>query len=130
MWSLTTIYLVATGESVRPGLEGRLERVVDGELITRHVGGAGTFATPAMIGLMEITSHRSVEPLLPEGHTTVGYEVHVRHLAPAAPGSTILVTTRVTEVKGNKLYFDVECRQGEKLIGAGIHKRAIVPAAF
>jgi fluoroacetyl-CoA thioesterase len=127
---LRTIYLVDTIDGIRPGLEGRLERVVDGELITRHVGGAGTFATPAMIGLMEITSHRSVEPLLPEGHTTVGYEVHVRHLAPAAPGSTILVTTRVTEVKGNKLYFDVECRQGETLIGAGIHKRAIVPAAF
>jgi fluoroacetyl-CoA thioesterase len=115
---------------MRPGLEGRLERVVDGELITRHVGGAGTFATPAMIGLMEITSHRSVEPLLPEGHTTVGYEVHVRHLAPAAPGSTVLVTTKLTEVKGNKLYFDIECRQGEKLIGLGIHKRAIIPADF
>jgi predicted thioesterase len=128
--SLTTIYLVDAIDGIRPGLEGRLERVVDGELITRHVGGAGTFATPAMIGLMEITSHRSVEPLLPEGQTTVGYEVHVRHLAPAAPGSTVLVTTKVTEVKGNKLYFDVECRQGEKLIGSGIHKRAIVPADF
>src|SRR5216683_1748247 len=103
---------------------------VDGELITRHVGGAGTFATPAMIGLMEITSHRSVERLLPEGHTTVGYEVHVRHMAPAPPGSTVVVTTRVTEVKGNKLYFDVECRQGETLVGSGIHKRAIVPATF
>ena len=103
---------------------------MDGQLITRHVGGAGTFATPAMIGLMEITSHHSVEPLLPQGHTTVGYEVHVRHLARAAPGSTVLVTTKLTEVKGNKLYFDIECRQGEKLIGLGIHKRAIVPADF
>ena len=130
MWPSRTIYRVEVSSEIRPGLEGRLERVVEGDLITSHVGGKGTFSTPAMIGLMEITSHRSVEPLLPEGHTTVGYEVHVRHLAPAAPGSTILVTTRVTEVKGNKLYFDVECRQGEKLIGAGIHKRAIVPATF
>ena len=121
---------MATLDGIRPGLEGRLERVVDGELITRHVGGAGTFATPAMIGLMEITSHRSVEPLLPDGQTTVGYEVHVRHLAPVSPGSTVLVTTKVTEVKGNKVYFDVECRQGDKLIGSGMHKRAIVPAAF
>jgi fluoroacetyl-CoA thioesterase len=127
---LTTIYLVDTIDGIRPGLEGRLERVVEGELITRHVGGAGTFATPAMIGLMEITSHRSVERLLPEAHTTVGYEVHVRHLAPAPPGSTVVVTTTLTEVKGNKLYFDVECRQGEQLVGSGIHKRAIVPATF
>jgi predicted thioesterase len=127
---LRTIYLVDTIDGIRPGLEGRLERLVDGELITRHVGGAGTFATPAMIGLMEITSHRSVERLLPEGHTTVGYEVHVRHMAPAPPGSTVVVTSTLTQVKGNKLYFDVECRQAETLVGAGIHKRAIVPATF
>jgi fluoroacetyl-CoA thioesterase len=130
MRSLRTIYLVDAVESIRPGLEGRLERVVDGDLITHHVGGAGTFATPAMIGLMEITSHRSIERLLPEGQTSVGYEVHVRHLAPAAPGSTVVVTTRLTEVKGNKLYFDVECLQGDKLIGLGIHKRAVVSADF
>lgn len=121
---------MATQEGIRPGLEGRLERVIEGELITRHVGGAGTFSTPAMIGLMEITSHRSVERWLPEGHTSVGYEVHVRHLAPAAPGSTVVVTTRVTEVKGNRLYFEVECRLGDTLIGSGIHKRAIVRAEF
>jgi fluoroacetyl-CoA thioesterase len=127
---LGTIYPVDTIEGVRPGLEGHLERVVDGDLLTHHVGGQGTFSTPAMIGLMEITSHRSLEPLLPAGHTTVGYEVHVRHLAPAAPGSTIQVTTRLTEVKGNKLYFEVECRDGDRLLGTGIHKRAIVPANF
>jgi len=119
-----------TVESIRPGIEGRLERVVDGDLLTHHVGGKGTFATPAMIGLMEITSHRSVESLLPPGHTTVGYEVHVRHLAPTAPGHTIVVTSRVTEVKGNKLHFEVECREGDKLLGSGIHKRAIVAASF
>jgi predicted thioesterase len=117
-------------DGIKPGLEGRLERVVDGELITHHVGGRGTFATPAMIGLMEITSHRSLESLLPKGHTTVGYEVHVRHVAPTAPGTTIVVSTRLTEVKGNKLYFDVACHQGDVLVGSGIHKRAIVPADF
>ena len=117
-------------EGVHPGLEGRVERVVEGNLLTHHVGGKGTFATPAMIGLMELTSHRSVEPMLPEGQTTVGYEVHVRHLAPTAPGRTIVVTSRLTEVKGNKLYFEVACQQGEKLLGSGTHKRAIVPADF
>ncbi|HWO91346.1 MAG TPA: hotdog domain-containing protein [Methylomirabilota bacterium] len=117
-------------DRIQPGIEGRLERVVDGDVITTHVGGKGTFATPAMIGLMEITSHRSLENLLPAGHTTVGYEVQVRHVAPAAPGSTILVTTKLTEVKGNKLYFDVACHQGDVLLGSGTHKRAIVRADF
>jgi predicted thioesterase len=36
----------------------------------------------------------------------------------------------LTEVKGNKLYFDVACHQGELLLGSGTHKRAIVPADF
>jgi fluoroacetyl-CoA thioesterase len=119
-----------TIEGIEPGLEGRLERVVEGNLLTHHVGGNGTFATPAMIGLMELTSHRSVERLLPDGYTTVGYEVHVRHLAPTAPGRTIVVTTRLTEVKGNKLHFEVACHEGDELLGSGIHKRAIVPATF
>jgi len=122
--------MVDTIEGIKPGLEGRLERVVDGNLLTHHVGGKGTFATPAMIGLMELTSHRSIERLLPPGHTSVGYEVHVRHYAPTAPGSTIVVTTRLTEVKGNKLYFEVECHEGDKLLGSGTHKRAIVRADF
>lgn len=121
---------MATTDGIHSGIEGRLERVVEGELLTRHVGGKGTFATPAMIGLMEITCHRSVERLIPAGTTTVGYEVHVRHLAPTAPGRTVVVTTRLAEVNGNKLRFEVECREGDTLLGTGIHKRAIVPANF
>ena len=120
--------MLATSDGIRPGLEGRLERVVEGDLITKHVGGKGIFATPAMIGLMEWASPKSLQGLLPEGETTVGYEVHVRHLAPAKPGSTVVVTSKLTEVKGNKLYFDVACHQGDKLLGSGTHKRAIVPS--
>jgi fluoroacetyl-CoA thioesterase len=122
--------VLATSDGIRPGLEGRVERVVEGDLITRHVGGQGTFATPAMIGLMESASHKALDGLLPENETTVGYEVHVRHLAPAKPGTTVVATSRLTEVTGNKLYFEVECHQGEKPLGSGTHKRAIVPADF
>ncbi len=122
--------MLDTPDAITAGLEGRVERVVEGDLITRHVGGKGIFATPAMIALMEWASHKSVQSLLPEGQTTVGYEVHVRHLAPAAPGSTVVVTSRLTDVKGNKLYFEVSCHQGETVLGSGTHKRAIVPATF
>jgi predicted thioesterase len=41
-----------------------------------------------------------------------------------------VVTTRLSEVKGNKLYFEVECRQGANVLGTGIHKRAIVAANY
>ena len=95
-----------------------------------HVGGKGVFATPAMIGLMEGASHKAVEDLLPDGQTTDGYEVHVRHLAPAPPGSTVVVVSRLAEVNGNKLRFEVSCMLGDTLIGTGVHKRAVVPANF
>ena len=108
--------------TIEPGLEGRLERVVDDRLITKHVGGKGTFSTPAMVGLMEITTHQSLKGVLPKGMTSVGYEICERHVAPAPPGSTIVVTTKLAEVKGNKLDFEVFCHQVDKLLGSGTHK--------
>ncbi len=122
------MYAVDSSQSLQPGVEGRLERVVDDALLTRHVGGDGLFATPSMILLMEQTAHLSVTPYLAPGQTTVGYEVCVRHLAPARAGDRLTVTSRLTEVMGNRLVFEVECRRDEVLIGTGTHRRAIVPA--
>jgi predicted thioesterase len=122
--------VVATSSEVRPGLESRIERVIDASLLTRHVGGAGVFATPMMIMLMEQAAHAAVEPALPSGQTTVGYEVCVRHLAPASEGEAVAVTARLDEVTGNRLQYTVECTKdgGDTLVGTGTHKRAIVPA--
>jgi predicted thioesterase len=114
---------------LKPGVEHTLESVVEGErLVTDHVGGQGVFATPGMIWLMEWAAHHAVEPYLRPDQTTVGYEVCVRHLAPTLPGATVRTTARVKEFDGRKLLFDVECREGDKLVGTGTHKRAIAPA--
>jgi fluoroacetyl-CoA thioesterase len=110
------------------GIEGHLERVVDESLLTRHVGGTGVLATPSMIMLMEQTAHGSVEERLPEGYTTVGYEVCVRHLARVAPGQPIEVTSLLKEVQDNRLLFEVTCTHDDQLVGSGTHRRAIVPA--
>jgi fluoroacetyl-CoA thioesterase len=115
-------------ERVTAGVEKRVERLVDGDLVTRHVGGAGVFATPSMIMLMEQAAHGAVEDGLPAGYTTVGYEVCVRHLARVEPGQTVVVSSVLKEVTGNRLLFDVSCAHGETLVGSGTHRRAIVPA--
>jgi predicted thioesterase len=121
------MYPVVRFDKVQAGIEGSVERVVDASLVTSHVGGRGTFATPAMIGLMEWCSHGSVKPFLPPGYTTVGFEVCVRHLASTEPGGRVTVTSKLTKVDGRKLFFDVECHEGEKLCGTGTHRRVIVP---
>ena len=121
------MYPVVDFGNVQAGIEGSVEREIDATLTTSHVGGRGTFATPAMIGLMEWCSHRSVQPHLPDGYTTVGFEVCVRHLASTQPGGRVTVNSRLTRVDGRKLFFDVECREGDKLCGTGTHRRVIVP---
>ena len=117
-----------TATGLTPGIELTVERRVDDALVTRHVGGAGLFSTPAMIALMEQTSNKLVEPHLPPDMTTVGYEVCVRHVAPTEPGSTVTVTSRLKEVDGRKMLFDVECREGDKVVGFGTHRRSTVAA--
>ena len=122
------MYGVVDLGSLTAGLEGRVERVVDEALVTRHVGGDGVLATPSMIMLMEQTAHRSVEDLLPEGYTTVGYEVCVKHLARVDPGEAVAVTSLLKEVREHRLLFEVTCTHHGQLVGSGTHKRAVVPA--
>lgn len=121
---------MAATDELKPGLEYAHEEVVEGpRLVTEHVGGKGVFATPGMIWLMEWAAHQAVEPYLKGDQTTVGYEVCVRHLAPTLPGATVRTTARLKEVDGRKLLFEVECHEGEKLVGTGTHRRAIAPAS-
>ena len=124
------MYGVTGAGPLAAGIEGRLERVVDESLVTRHVGGKGVFATPSMIMLMELAAHRSVEDHLPEGYTTVGYEVCVRHLASVDPGQPVAVSSLLKEVRNDRLVFEVTCTHDGRLVGSGTHKRAIVPAEF
>ena len=109
------------------GIEGRTERVIDDSLLTRHVGGKGVFATPAMILLMENTAHGSVAPLIGDDKTTVGYEVCVKHLGMSEPGATVVVTSLLKEVSGNKLLFDVHCHDGDRGAGAGLAPLRVPP---
>lgn len=117
-----------TDTGLSAGVEGRSKRLVDETLVTRHVGGEGVFGTPYMILLMEQCCHGSVASMIGEANTTVGYEVCVKHLGPSALGATVVVSSLLKEVNGNKLLFEVACHDGDRLVGTGTHKRAIVPA--
>jgi len=83
---------------------------------------ADVFSTPAMIGLMELTCVRLVEPYLDENEQTVG-----THVAPTKIGQSATVTAEVLEVKNNKIRFAVSATndQGVK-IGEGNHRRAVI----
>jgi predicted thioesterase len=112
---------------VRPGLRSEREFTVTERMVTRHVGGSGgVLTTPSMIGLMEDTAQLVTQPVLPADHTTVGFEVSVRHLAPTPVGGQVTVCAELLEVSGRKLLFRVEARHAGRTIGRGTHRRTII----
>lgn len=83
-------------------------------------------ATPALIALMENTSLESIESFLPEGYTTVGAEVSIKHLKATPLGVTISCDSRLSEVNGRKLVFEMHAWDPKGMIGIGTHIRYIV----
>ena len=71
-------------------------------------GHVDKFSTPSMIGLIEPASIEAIHVRMEEGQTSVGFEVNVRHLAPADIGETIIAHAELTEIDRNCLTFQVE----------------------
>ena len=79
-----------------------------------------------MILEMELAAQDSTQPLLPADHTTVGYEISVRHRRPTPVGEKFTVSSELLEVDGRKLLFRVEARNAREVIGEGTLRRTIV----
>jgi fluoroacetyl-CoA thioesterase len=109
--------------NIQPGLKGQRHTLVCEHNVAPHVD---KFSTPAMILLMEQASSEAVAKYLDEGQVSVGFEVNVRHLAPADIGATITAYAEVTEIDRNRVTFKVEAYEGERKIGEGTHRRAII----
>ena len=89
-------------------------------------GSARVLATPWMIAYMERTAHRLLTCCLPEGFTSVGTLVNVRHLAPTPLGAEVRVVAEVLSMEGNRVYFAIRAWDDVELIGEGEHERAVI----
>jgi fluoroacetyl-CoA thioesterase len=114
-----------------PNRERTEEFTVDERLLTDVGGtlGAQVLSTPGMIAMMERTAAMLAAEVLDDGRPTVGFEVCVRHVAGAAEGARCTATAQLREiVDDRKLRFDVEVREGDRVIGTGTHeRRAVAP---
>lgn len=111
---------------LEPGLSAEINVEVDDTLVVKHTGGDGVFSTPSMIALMERAGIEAVQKVLGEGHTTVGFEVNVKHFAATPKGKQVRVRAELTAIDGRKLSFSVEAHDEDKQVGAGTHRRAII----
>jgi predicted thioesterase len=116
---------------LQPGLTGESTRIVT-EQLTAAFWGSGlvlTFATPALIALMENAAVEAVNKLLPEGQTTVGAEIAVKHLAATPLGMRVTARAELVAVEGRKLLFNVTAFDEREKIGEGMHVRYVIDRA-
>lgn len=113
------------------GAESEATAIVTREITVRHFheGMPEVYGTPFMIYLMEVAASQAIQPCLPPGWASVGFEVHIRHLAATPVGRTVTAHARVTAVTRKLISFDVQAHDGVNLIGTGTHTRAPIDLA-
>lgn len=116
------------GECIEVGMKHEVIFQVEEQYTAFHIGSGAlrVLATPSMIGFMERTSHQLLTRCLPEGYSSVGAVVDVRHLAPTPLGWTVRVTSEVVEVDGRKVTLAVEAWDNQEKVGEGRHQRVVI----
>lgn len=92
----------------------------------RKSGTLAVFATPAMIELIEETAWKSVAGELEEGCATVGTSLNVSHLSATPVGMKVTCQTRLKEVDGRRLLFEVLVEDEAGKVGEGTHERFVI----
>ena len=101
------------------------------EDLAQHLGtgSLGVLATPRLIGLMERVSHLLIARCLPEGYSSVGVRVDMRHLAATPPGFEVRVRAEVLELNGYQVRLKVQAWDDEELAGECEHSRFVIEEA-
>lgn len=110
------------------GMCGEVSTTVEREDTAQIVGSGSllVYATPCMVALMEGAACEAIASALPEGKTSVGIELNIKHVSATPVGHDVKATAEVTEADGKIITFKVSAFDEAGLIGEGTHKRAIV----
>ncbi len=110
------------------GLKYREEKIVtlNDTAFVFGSGAAKVFATPMMIGLMEAAAMNTVKDYLPEGFSTVGISVNIKHMSATAVGKKVYAEAELIEIDRKRLIFKVDAYDEDKKIGEGMHERYII----
>lgn len=83
-------------------------------------------STPWLIWFMEHASREAMLPLLEPSESTVGVSVDVRHLAPTPLGQRVTCRSRVINVDGRIVTFQMEASDEVEVIGRGVHRLSLI----
>lgn len=98
------------------------------ERTASHIGSGAmrVYATPAMALFVERTCHAMIARHLPPDQTSVGVELHVRHLAPTPLGCQVHLKVEVVGIEGETVAFRAWLRDDQEPIGEVEHRRRVV----
>ena len=96
------------------------------EHAAEFLGSAEAVSTPSLISFMEKTARESVQQKLPEGYTTVGTKVDIKHLSAVPIGADLEITTELARIDERRLEFKVKAEWRKEVVGEGKHERYIV----
>lgn len=118
-------------EELKTGTSAEVSEFVTEQLTAASVksGLVSAYATPSMCALMENASVAALKSVLPKGKTTVGVEIHIKHIAATPVGMRVHARAEVIEIDGRRIVFKVEAWDPQEKIGEGTHTRVIVDAA-
>ena len=89
-------------------------------------GGLPVFSTPSLIALMESTAMNMLTDL-PEGKTSVGTEINMKHLKASAVGAKVHCTATIVEMEGRRYLFQLKAFDDQDcVLGEGTHERFVV----
>jgi fluoroacetyl-CoA thioesterase len=117
-------------EELKPGMSAEVSEFVSEQLTAVSVrsGLVSAYSTPSMLALMENASVTTIQKSLSKGLTSVGVEIHVKHLAATPVGVRVHARAEVLAIDGRRVTFKVEAWDPKEKIGEGTHTRVIVDA--
>ena len=112
------------------GMKGEVITQVERDDTAAEVGSGSllVYATPCMVALMEGAACEAISSALPEGQTSVGTELNIKHVSATPVGLEVRAVAEVTAVEGKVITFEVKAYDEAGLIGEGTHKRAVINA--
>ena len=117
--------------AIEPGLTASITLVVEDAdtALALRSGDVPVLGTPRVISLAEEATVAALEGALPEGRTTVGYQVQLAHLTPTPIGGTVVAEATLEQIEGRRLTFRVSVNDARGLVAAGRITRVIVERA-
>ena len=100
----------------------------DNTAIKYASGTAPVYATPALVGLMEHAAVKAIGDQLPQGYSTVGISMNIKHTSATPVGMTVKAKAVLIDQDRRRLTFKIEGYDDAGSVVEAVHELFIIEA--